>query len=92
MVIGAGLKGAHRRQDAGSVELHEHLWFLVDGLREADSVVVTVVDRVEKLHEDVSKDVQLLQTLLVNAERLDDVTAFTALSVVFVNLTGHPVM
>ena len=39
----------------------------MDGFSEAYTVVVSVMYRIEELHEDVAEDVQLLETLLINS-------------------------
>ena len=64
----------------------------MDCLRKSDSIIVTIVDRVEQLHEDVAEDVKLLKALLIYAKRLDYVSAFATFCVFFVDLTGHPVV
>ena len=64
----------------------------MDGFSEAYTVVVSVMYRIEELHEDVAEDVELLETLLIYSQRLDKVAASTALLVVLVNLPGHPVV
>ena len=64
----------------------------MDGFSEAYTVVVSVMYRIEELHEDVAEDVELLETLLIYSQRLDKVAAATALLVVLVNLPGHPVV
>ena len=39
----------------------------MDGFSEAYTVVVSVMYRIEELHEDVAEDVKLLEALLINS-------------------------
>jgi len=64
----------------------------MDGLGEADSVIVSVVDRVEELHEDVAEDVELFEARLVDSEWLDNVATTATLLICLVNLSSHPVV
>ena len=64
----------------------------MDGFSEAYTVVVSVMYRIEELHKDIADDVQLLETLLINSQRLDKVAAAATFFVVLVNLPGHPVV
>ena len=64
----------------------------MDCLRKTYSVVVPVVYSVEKLHKNVSQNVQLFKTELIDSKRLDNVTTFTTLCVELVDLSGYPVV
>ena len=64
----------------------------MDGLGEADAVIVSVVDRVEELHEDVAEDVELFEALLVDSEWLDNVATTATLLIRLVNLSSDPVV
>ena len=57
---------ANRRQNSILVELYEHFRFLMDGRREAHAVIISVMDCVEELHEDIAKDMELLEAFLIN--------------------------
>ena len=90
--MGGRLYGLHGRQDARSIELNEHLWHLVDGGRKANTILIAVMHCVVELHEYVTEDVHLLQALLVDAERLDNVATLSSVRISFVDLTSDPVM
>ena len=64
----------------------------MDCLRKTYSVVVPVVYSVEKLHKNVSQNVQLFKAELIDSKWLDDVTTFTTLCVELVDLSGYPVV
>ena len=92
MLVRACVNRAHGGKDAAGVELDEHFGHVVVGLGESHPVVVSVVNRVENLHEHVAKDVQLLKALLIDAQGLYHVAADAPLRVMLVNLSRHPVM
>ena len=57
---------ANRRQNSVRVELYEYFGLLMDGRREAHAVIISVMDCVEELHEDIAKDMELLEAFLIN--------------------------
>ena len=64
----------------------------MDSWSEANAVIISVVDRVVKLHEYVAKDMKLFQAALVHTERLDNVATLASLRVLFIDLSCHPVV
>ena len=64
----------------------------MDGRRKSNTILITIVHCVVKLHEDVAKDMHLLETDLVDSKRLDDIATFAAVLVVSVNLSCDPVV
>ena len=56
---------ANRRQNSVRVELYEYFGLFVDGRREAHAVIISVMDCIEELHEDISKDMELLEAFLI---------------------------
>ena len=56
---------ANRRQNSVRVELYEYFGLFVDGRREAHAVIISVMDCIEELHEDISEDMELLEAFLI---------------------------
>ena len=56
---------ANRRQNSVRVELYEYFGLFVDGWCEAYTVIISVMDCIEELHEDISKDMELLEAFLI---------------------------
>ena len=64
----------------------------MNGRSEAYTVIISVVDRVVKLHKHVAENMELLQAALIHTERLNDVATLASLRVLFIDLSCHPVM
>ena len=56
---------ANRRQNSVRVELYEYFGFFVDSRCEAHTVIISVMDCIEKLHEDIAEDMELLEAFLI---------------------------
>jgi len=91
-VVRGRLNGLHGGKDAGGVELNEHFGHLVDGRGEANAILIAVMHCIVELHEDIAEDMHLLKALLVDAQRLDNVTTSSSIRVQLVNFAGDPVM
>ena len=87
-----GFKRSHRRQDTTGIELYQNFIHRMDCSSEAYTVVVSVMYCIEELHEDVAKNVELLEALLIDSQRLDKVAAAATFLVILVNLPRHPVV
>ena len=56
---------ANRRQNSVRVELYEYFGLFVDSRCEAHTVIISVMDCIEELHEDISEDMELLEAFLI---------------------------
>ena len=56
---------ANRRQNSVRVELYEYFGLFVDSRCEAYTVIISVMDCIEELHEDISEDMELLEAFLI---------------------------
>ena len=54
------------RQNSVRIELYEYFRLSVDCRREANAVIISVMDCVEELHEDIAEDMELLEAFLIN--------------------------
>ena len=62
------------------------------GSGEAHTVIISVVNCIEELHEDVSENMQLFEAFLIDAERLDNVSAAASFRVFSVDLPCYPMV
>ena len=84
--------GFYRGEFASSIVLHDGLGQVMDSRREADSVVLGIVDRVEELHEGVAQDVHVLESGLIDIQLGDVGLANASFGTLRIDSAGDPVM
>ena len=82
----------HLSQVTIVVKLNDNFGLRVNSLGESDTVVVPVMNRIVKLHKDVSQDVHFFQAWAVNTKRRECVFTLASFRVRFLNISFDPVV